>query len=91
MTAAHITHMLRDTFEDVQRGYFNIPGEYLQAHGISPRDVESQAYREWVSEGFNWRARYFKTGRECMAQVKNLRCRLAGYAYTARFEWMSAR
>jgi hypothetical protein len=23
-----------------------------------------------------------------MAQVKNLRCRLAGYAYTARFEWM---
>ena len=26
--------------------------------------------------------------RESHAQIKNLRCRLASYAYTARFEWM---
>jgi hypothetical protein len=31
---------------------------------------------------------YFKAGREATAQVRNLRCRLAGYAYTARFQWM---
>ncbi len=29
VTAAHITHMLRDTLEDVDNGYFNIPSEVL--------------------------------------------------------------
>ena len=29
VTAAHITHMLRDTIEDTQAGYFNIPREVL--------------------------------------------------------------
>jgi phytoene/squalene synthetase len=88
VTAAHIIHMLRDTLEDIDNGYFNIPGEYLQRHGISPRDVESQAYQEWVCDRLRLARKYFKDGRECIAQVKNPRCRLAGYAYTARFEWM---
>lgn len=88
VTAAHITHMLRDTFEDAEAGYFNIPGEYLQSHGIAPGDVNSQAYREWVIKRVQLARRYFEEGRDCMAQVKNLRCRLAGYAYTARFEWV---
>jgi phytoene/squalene synthetase len=52
VTAAHITHMLRDTFDDVQAGYFNIPREVLDANHQNPR------------------------------------CRLAGFAYTARFEWL---
>ncbi len=88
VTAAHITHMLRDAFEDAQAGYFNIPREYLQANGLSPQDVESMAYREWVCGRVQLARMYFKAGRECTAQVKNLRCRLAGFAYTARFEWM---
>ncbi len=88
VTAAHITHMLRDAFEDAEAGYYNIPREYLQAHGLSPRDVESQAYREWVCGRVQLARMYFKAGRECTARVKNLRCRLAGFAYTARFEWM---
>jgi phytoene/squalene synthetase len=88
VTAAHITHMLRDTYEDVSAGYYNISSEYLQAHGISPEEVESQEYQEWVYRRVQLARRYFKAGRAYMAQVKNLRCRLAGYAYTARFEWM---
>jgi phytoene/squalene synthetase len=88
VTAAHITHMLRDTCEDIQAGYFNIPREYLQARGISPQEVNSLAYREWVCGRVQLARAYFKAGRECTAQVKNLRCRLAGFAYTARFEWM---
>ena len=88
VTAAHITHMLRDAFEDVETGYFNIPREYLQSHGCSPEDVKSQAYREWVSGRVQLARMYFNAGRACTAKVKNLRCRLAGYAYTARFEWM---
>ena len=32
--------------------------------------------------------KYFMTGREYISRVKNPRCRLAGFAYLARFEWM---
>jgi phytoene/squalene synthetase len=88
VTAAHITHMLRDAHEDVDAGYFNISREYLQAHQISPQDVNSRAYREWVRERVQMARAYFKAGHECTARVKNLRCRLAGFLYTARFEWM---
>lgn len=88
VTAAHITHMLRDAQEDVQSGYFNIPQEVLESRGISPWDIKSQAYREWVCGRVQLAHGYFKAGRECTRQVKNWRCRLAGYAYTARFEWM---
>ena len=88
VTAAHITHMLRDAIEDAEAGYFNVPHEYLQTHGVSPQDVESWAYRAWVCQRVGLARTYFKAGRECTAQVKSLRCRLAGYAYTARFEWM---
>jgi phytoene/squalene synthetase len=88
VTAAHITHMLRDAFEDVDAGYFNIPREYLRSHGCSPKDVNSTAYREWVCSRVQLARMYFKAGRECTAQVRNLRCRLAGFLYTARFEWM---
>jgi phytoene/squalene synthetase len=84
VTAAHITHMLRDAMEDVDAGYFNIPREA----GISPQDINSQAYREWVCGRVQLARGYFKLGHECTAQVKNWRCRMAGYAYTARFEWM---
>jgi phytoene/squalene synthetase len=88
VTAAHITHMLRDSVEDVQAGYFNIPREYLETHGCSLQDVENRAYRKWVCGRVQLARMYFKAGREATAQVKNLRCRLAGYAYIARFEWM---
>jgi phytoene/squalene synthetase len=88
VSAAHIVHMLRDAREDARNGYFNIPGEYLQEHGISPWDADSQAYREWVYRRVRLAREYFQLGRECLAQVRNSRCRLAGYAYTARFEWM---
>jgi phytoene/squalene synthetase len=88
VTAAHITHMLRDTFEDTAAGYFNIPREYLDKHCISAGDLESKAYRRWVCSRVQLAHRYFKAGRESIAQVKNLRCRLAGYAYLARFEWV---
>lgn len=86
--AAHITHMLRDAKEDAGSGYFNIPKEYLQEHDISPREVDSRAYREWVCGRVQVARGYFTLAHECTVQVKNLRCRLAGFAYTARFDWM---
>ena len=88
VTAAHITHMLRDGLEDIENGYFNIPQEYLQAHGISPQNMNVTAYHEWVCGRVRLARSYFTRGLECTTQIKNLRCRLAIYAYTARFEWL---
>jgi phytoene/squalene synthetase len=86
VSAAHIAHMLRDTWEDIRAGYFNIPREYLRAKGISPQDVESDPYRAWVQERVNLARDGFNAGKDYMAQLENIRCRIAGYAYVARFE-----
>jgi phytoene/squalene synthetase len=84
-TAAHITHMLRDTIEDVGLGYFNVPVEFLDAYHIHPWDVGSEPYRAWVESRVCAARASFKAGEAYLAQVENLRCRLAGYAYMARF------
>ncbi len=88
VSAAHITHMLRDTFDDVQAGYYNIPREVLQANHIGPLDVHSEAYRAWVKSRVQLARQYFKAGKVYLGRVQSLRCRLAGLAYTARFEWL---
>ncbi len=85
VTAAHIVHMLRDTREDTAAGYFNIPREFLETHAISAKDIDSAAYRLWVGSRVELARAYFKAGTRYLAQVENPRCRLAGYAYTARF------
>lgn len=85
-TAAHIVHMLRDTFEDIATGYYNAPREFLEAHGLSPQDVGSDAYREWVRGRVRLAREHIEAGKDYLTQVENLRCRLAGYAYIARFE-----
>jgi phytoene/squalene synthetase len=82
---AHITHMLRDTVEDLALGYFNIPREFLESRGIAPEDVESMAYREWVKSRVSLARGYFKSGVVYLDQVKSIQRRLAGYAYIARF------
>jgi phytoene/squalene synthetase len=86
VTAAHITHMLRDTREDLEAGYFNIPLEFLQAQHISAYEMETPAYRLWVKGRSELARRYFKAGREHLVQIENARFRLACLAYTARFE-----
>lgn len=82
---AHITHMLRDTWEDVAMGYFNVPCELLAASGIGPADIASAPYRDWVRSRVRLARSYFAAGADYLAQVEGLRCRLAGYAYMARF------
>lgn len=86
VTAAHITHLLRDTFEDVEAGYFNIAREFVETRGITPEDVTSEIYRDWVKERVALARAHFAAGRAELARVRNWRCRLAGAAYIARFE-----
>lgn len=88
VSAAHITHMLRDAFDDIQLGYYNIPREVLEANQIGPQDVHTEAYRAWVRSRVRLAQAYFAAGRAYLRRVQNPRCRLAGVAYTARFEWL---
>ena len=85
VSAAHIVHMLRDALDDTKSGYINVPREFLEAHGITARDVHSDAYRMWVKSRVELARHYFKIGANYLSQVQNPRCRFAGYAYTARF------
>lgn len=86
VTGAHVTHMLRDTLEDAEAGYYNIPRELVTAHGLAPWDVAHPVYRDWVRERVKLARECFRIGRDYLARVENLRCRIAGYAYIRRFE-----
>lgn len=88
VSAAHITHMLRDTFDDIQLGYYNIPRETLEPNHIRPQDVQSDAYRAWVKSRVLLARESFRAGKDYFARVQNSRCRLASLAYIARFEWL---
>ncbi len=85
-TAAHITHMLRDMVLDTADGYINIPREYLEAHGISPEDVDSPPFRAWVQGRVEKARQYFREGKRYLDELDVLRCKIAGYWYCARFE-----
>lgn len=82
---AHVTHMLRDTFEDIDASYYNVPRELLEAHNLAPSDTDSAPYREWVRSRVELARASFDEGRRYLARVENRRCRAAGYAYMARF------
>jgi phytoene/squalene synthetase len=86
VTGAHITHMLRDTCEDIAAGYFNIPCEFLKFYKLDPCDTQSMAFRVWIRNRVQLARAYFAAGKDYLRKVKNRRCRLAGSAYIARFE-----
>jgi hypothetical protein len=88
VSAAHIAHMLRDTADDLQIGYYNIQREVLEANHIWSQDVKSEAFHAWVKSRVDLAREYFKAGKEYFSRVQNLRCRLAGIAYISRFEWV---
>jgi phytoene/squalene synthetase len=84
--AAHIAHLLRDMVADTAEGFINIPREYLEAHSISPDDVDSPPFRAWVRERVEQTRQYFREGKRYLDQLDVLRCKVAGYWYCARFE-----
>lgn len=88
VTGAHMVHMLRDAYEDIQIGYYNIPREVLEAGHIKPQDIQSKAYRAWVQSRIQLARNYFNAGKEYTSQIENTRWKLAGFAYMARFEWL---
>lgn len=86
---ACVIHMLRDAVEDCAAGYYNVPAEYLAAHGIGVDDRDHPAFRAWVAERVALARDCFREGRAFIARVPSARCRLAGRAYVARFEYVA--
>jgi len=85
-SAAHIAHLLRDTIQDTSDGFINIPGEYLEAHGVGPGDIDSPPFRAWVQMRVELGRRYFREGKRYLDELDVLRCSIVGHWYCARFE-----
>ena len=88
VTGAHVAHMLRDLAEDLTAGYVNVPAELLADGNLSFEDLHAPAMRAWVRDRVELARSCFTTGRRYLAGVESARCRLAGHAYIARFEWV---
>ena len=88
VAGAHIAHMLRDLADDLRAGYLNVPCELLTDGHMSLRDLHAPAPRAWVRDRVELARSCFTTGRRYLARTENARCRLAGHAYIARFEWV---
>jgi phytoene/squalene synthetase len=86
VSAAHISHMLRDAAEDVRAGYFNIPREVLEAEDISPTALAARGYRTWVHGRVDLAEALFREGKRYIRRVPCVRARLSGLAYCASFE-----
>lgn len=86
VTGAHITHMLRDTCEDLSAGLVNIPAEHLAAHHLTLNEVNSEDMRAWVREQVVLARMCFQEGKIYIDSLDVLRCKLAGVWYCARFE-----
>ncbi len=84
--AAHITHLLRDMLPDMKDGFINIPREYLEAHHITPDDVQSTPYRDWVRSRSELARELFQEGKSYLNEMNVLRTKIVGYWYCARFE-----
>lgn len=88
VTGAHVAHMLRDLVSDIDAGYVNVPVEVLEEADASLADLHSPAMRAWVRDRVELARACFAVGRRYLERVEDGRCRLAGHAYTARFEWV---
>jgi phytoene/squalene synthetase len=86
VAGAHIVHMLRDTCDDLEAGYFNLPRSVLGADRLTPTDVQHPACRRWIRARADEARRCFTEGKAYVRHIGCLRAALAAYLYCARFE-----
>ena len=84
--AAHTTHMLRDLRQDLPAGYWNIPREFLDAHGIGPEDWDTPVFRGWVRSRVEEAREDFRLGKVYIDGLDVLRTKIAARWYAAHFE-----
>jgi hypothetical protein len=91
VVGAHIIHMLRDTYDDLQAGYYNVPRGLLEVERLKAGDVQHPAYRRWVRTRTESARRGFTEGMAYIRRWGCLRAQLAGYLYCARFGYVLRR
>jgi hypothetical protein len=84
VTGAHITHMLRDMMEDIPNGFINIPLEAVSEYDITIDNLNDESFQKWVSDQTKKARQAFENGRNYIASIRVLRCKLAGVWYLAR-------
>jgi phytoene/squalene synthetase len=82
---AHITHMLRDYYEDLEEGFINIPSEYLSSHNIHPQDTASPAFTDWVKQRVHEARINLDSGMKYWDNLPVLRSKIAAHWYCTRF------
>ncbi len=82
---AHLTHMLRDTLEDLPAGFINVPAEEIEARHIDVNDPGSEAFQGWVQSQVEQAEACFQAGQRYIDSLDVLRAKLAGVWYCARF------
>lgn len=85
-TAAHVTHLLRDMWIDIQAGFINIPAKILRRGKLEPEDFHHPDFQNWVRGRVELAHRLFVEGKRYLDRLDILRCKIVGYWYCARFE-----
>lgn len=85
---AHVAHLLRDLVADLDAGYINVPLEVLGPDRDVRAALDAGELTDWVRQRVELARACFADGRRALRLVANPRCRLAGHAYIARFEWV---
>jgi phytoene/squalene synthetase len=85
VTGAHITHMLRDMSEDIPNGIINIPIESISEYDITIDYLNNGPFQKWVVDQTVRARQAFENGKNYIASIGVLRCKLAGVWYLARF------
>lgn len=83
---AHITHMIRDSLEDIPAGYINIPKEYLREYSLKPADSNAPALQNWVKQQADKARKELHLGKQYITKLRVLRGKLAASWYCCRFE-----
>ncbi len=86
VVGAHLTHMLRDTLEDLPVGFLNVPAEEVEARRIDLGDVRSEPFRGWVKDQVEQARACLRAGKRYIDSLDVLRAKLAGVWYCCRFE-----
>ncbi len=85
VVGAHLTHMLRDTLEDIPAGFVNVPAEDIDRFGIELDQPASEPFRRWVRGQVEQARDSFREGQGYIDSLDVLRAKLAGNWYCARF------
>lgn len=83
--AAHLVHIIRDFFQDLSQGFFNISFEDMTRLNVSLTDLKTIEEYHWISDLSKRAWKYFYLGLYEISRIPNWRFRLLAYALSAKY------